>query len=133
MQPISFPPLVPSGRQYSPGTFPEEVFTAQNGAVTRLRFGNRRVNSELSLTFSNITDANAALILQNFEAVMGGDYHAVFTSANVAAGVSADLVPWIVESNSALKWKYSAPPSVQSIKPGRSTVTCSFVGELEGA
>lgn len=128
----SFPALVPTSRSYTPGVFPEQQFQAQNGAVVRVRYGNQRYSSSLSLTFANITDANAALILQNYVTVMGDDKYVVFTTYNVAAGVSTNLVPWIRETNSLLKWKYAKPPSVTSIKPGLSTVSCEFIGELEG-
>lgn len=133
MTAISFPALVPSARSYTPGVFPETQFQAQNGAVVRVRYGNQRTNSRLSLTFANITDANAAEVLQNYVDVMESDNYAQFTASNVAAGAGTGLAPYIRETNSALKWKYESPPSVQSVKPGLSTVTCEFIGELEGA
>lgn len=133
MAAVSFPALIPSSRSYTPGVFPEQQFQAQNGAVVRVRYGNQRYSSSLSLTFANITDSNAALILQNYVDVMDDDNYAEFTTGNVAAGASTNLVPWIRETNSLLKWKYAEPPSVTSVKPGLSTVTCEFIGELEGA
>ena len=133
MTAVSFPALVPSSRSYTPGVFPEQQFQAQNGAVVRVRYGNQRYSSSLSLTFANIIDSKAALILENYAAVMGDDKYVEFTTDNVAAGVSTGLVPWIQETNSLLKWKYASPPSVTSVKPGLSTVTCEFIGELEGA
>lgn len=132
MTAVSFPALVPSSRSYSPGVFPEQQFQAQNGAVVRVRYGNQRYSSSLSLTFANITDANAALILQNYVDVMDDDNYAQFTTSNVAAGADESLTPWIRETNSILKWKYAKPPSVKSVKKGLSTVTCEFIGELEG-
>jgi|TARA_Y100000022_G_scaffold103487_1_gene89274 hypothetical protein len=133
MTAVSFPALVPSSRSYTPGVFPEQQFQSQNGAVVRVRYGNQRYSSSLSLTFANIIDSKAALILENYAAVMGDDKYVEFTTDNVAAGVSTGLVPWIQETNSLLKWKYASPPSVTSVKPGLSTVTCEFIGELEGA
>jgi len=133
MTAVSFPALVPSSRSYTPGVFPEQQFQSQNGAVVRVRYGNQRYSSSLSLTFANIIDSKAALILENYAAVMGDDKYVEFTTDNVAAGVSTDLGPWIQETNSLLKWKYASPPSVTSVKPGLSTVTCEFIGELEGA
>ena len=133
MAAVSFPALVPTSRSYAPGVFPEQQFQAQNGAVVRVRYGNQRYSSSLSLSFANITDANAALILQNYVDVMDDDNYAEFTTSNIAAGASEALTPWIRETNSLLKWKYASPPSVTSVKPGLSTVTCEFIGELEGA
>ena len=134
---VSFPTLVPSSRSYEPGVFPETQFQAQNGAVVRVRYGSQRTNSRLSLTFSNITDQDAADVLQNYVDVMSGDNYAEFTTSDVAAttttGEPGVLAPWFRETNSLLKWKYASPPSVTSVKPGLSTVTCEFIGELEGA
>ena len=132
MPEVDFRELVPSSRSYQPGVIPETKFEAQNGAVVRVRYGNQRTNSRLTLTFSNITDAKANSVLENYiNVTKAGDY-VVFTVNNVAAGASDSLIPWIRETNSALKWKYASPPSVQSVKPGLSTVCCEFVGELEG-
>ena len=130
---ISFPALVPSSRSYTPGVFPETQFQAQNGAVVRVRYGNQRTNSRLSLTFSNITDGDAAEVLQNYVDVMEDDNYAQFTTAMWPLVREQGLIPFIRETNSALKWKYASPPSVTSVKPGLSTVTCEFIGELEGA
>jgi|TARA_R100000482_G_scaffold31762_1_gene10320 hypothetical protein len=132
MTAVSFPALVPSSRSYSPGVFPEQQFQAQNGAVVRVRYGNQRYSSSLSLTFANITDQKAASILNNYVQVMSEDKYAEFTKDNVAAGADESLIPWIRETNSLLKWKYASPPSVTSVKKGLSTVTCEFIGELEG-
>jgi hypothetical protein len=133
MAAVSFPALVPTQRTYDPGTFPETKFEAQNGSVVRMRYGNQRTNSKLSLTFENISDYNASLILANYQQVMQADNWAIFTAANVAAGAASELVPWITETNSALRWKYDRPPSVSSVKVGLSTVSCEFIGELMGA
>lgn len=139
MEPIDFPDLVPSSRAYKPGVFAEERFIAQNGAVTRMRYGNRRFNSSLSLKFQNISDNSAALILDHYVAVMSGDNYARFQTdsippqQNISKGQSVDLTAWTKETLSGLKWKYAGPPQVSSVKPGLSTVSCEFVGELEGA
>ena len=127
MTAVSFPALVPSSRSYSPGVFPEQQFQSQNGAVVRVRYGNQRYSSSLSLTFANISDESAKSILENYVAVMGDDKYHILRQR--CQGVSTGLVPWI-KSNT--KWKYAKPPSVTSVKPGLSTVTCEFIGELEG-
>ena len=84
MTAVSFPALVPSSRSYSPGVFPEQQFQSQNGAVVRVRYGNQRYSSSLSLTFANISDESAKSILENYVAVMGDDKYAQFTTDNVA-------------------------------------------------
>ena len=128
---ISFPAIKPTSRAYSPGEFPQTEFQAQNGAVTVLRFGSRRVNSELSLGFDNITDSEASSILANYEAVNRVWEHVTFTSGDGSVGAGA-LVGYIEESGgSGLRWRYAEPPSVASIKPGICSVQCKFIGVLD--
>lgn len=131
--PVAFPNVRPSGRSYSPGSYPQTEFRAQNGAVTIVRFGVQRVDAELSLDFQNITDANAALILANYEAVNSVWDYVTFTTGTGAAGSSTQLANYIREvGGSGLRWRYAEPPSVTSTFPGRSTVQCKFIGILDG-
>ncbi len=89
------------------------------------------MDSTLSLEFRNITDASAALILENYERVNKTRNHVSFTEKSGAAGASRDLVGYFKETKgSKLKWRYAQPPKVESVKPGRSTVTCEFTGYL---
>lgn len=130
---VPFPNIKPSGRTYSPGRYPQTEFRAQNGAVTVVRYGSRRVDAELSLDFQNIADADAALILANYEAVNSAWDYVTFTTATGASGAGTTLSRYISETGgSGLRWRYAEPPSVASIAPGRSSVQCKFVGILDG-
>lgn len=131
--PVAFPSIKPTGRSYSPGNYPQTEFRAQNGAVTVVRFGSQRVDSELSLEFRNITDTQAAAILSNYETVNSRWDYVTFAAADGAVGASTALANYIREvGGSGLRWRYADPPSVQSVQPGRSTVQCKFVGVLDG-
>ena len=130
---VFFPSIKPSSRNYSPGEFPQTSFEAQNGAVTVLRFGSRRVNSELSLGFDNITDSEASSILANYEVVNRTWEYVTFTVLNGSVGAGS-LSGYIEESGgSGLRWRYSGPPTVSSIKPGICSVQCKFIGVLDPA
>ena len=150
--PKTFPTLVPSARSYSPGTYPSTTFESLDGTKTHIRFGNKRVNATLSLSFSNITDAEAASILDNYEEVNSTWDYVAFTLQSLEgalAGVDRigpqpnryssgyELTKYMREENnktvrpSGLKWRYSGPPTVQSVYPGISNVSCSFVACLD--
>jgi len=130
--PHSFPSIKPSSRRYNPGEYPQTKFEAQNGVKTIMRYGKNRVNATLQLGFSNISDANAALILANYEDVNSNWDYVTFSSANGTAGVgSTNLSNYFKESGSGLKWRYSGPPSVTSTFKGLSNVSCSFVACLD--
>ena len=132
MSAVKFPNVRPTSRSYTPGEYPQTNFEAQNGARIVVRFGSRRVNSELSLGFNNITDAQAASILANYEAVNGPWNHVIFTAANGSVGAGS-LAAYIQETGgSGLRWRFAGPPSVTSIKPGICSVQCKFVGVLDG-
>lgn len=132
MAAVRFPNIKPSGRAYSPGTYPQSEFQALNGATTILRYGNRRSQSELELSFDNIADDNAALILANYEDQMEGNNWVVFNSNNGTTGARPKLAAYLSESASGLRWRYAEPPTVDSVMPGRSNVRIKLTGYLDG-
>lgn len=134
MPEYAFPNLKPTSRNYTPGSYPQTEFKAQNGATTVVRFGNRRVESKLSLTFSNIPDADATAILQHYEQVNGNWGSVFFLPFTADAGIEdTDLALFMRERNgSGLQYRYASPPKVQSVYPGISSVSCEFIGVLDG-
>ena len=130
--PMAFPPIRPSQRTYKAGRFPEERFQAQNGVVTRIRYGARRVESELALVFENIRDFRAAEILELWRNSQSANDWIVFAVENVTAGLASELVPWISEETSGIRWRFAESPEVESVRPGRSTLRCRFIGDRDG-
>ena len=127
-----FPNIKPSSRSYSPGEYPQQQFESLNGVKTTLRYGKNRTNATLSLSFNNITDADAALILNNYEQVNSVYDFVTFSDENATLGInSTSLENFVTENGSGLKYRYSAPPSITSVFPGRSNVSCSFVACLD--
>lgn len=130
----AFPALKPTSRSYSPGQYPQTEFKALNGVTTVVRFGNRRFDAELQLGFQNITDAKAAAVLALYEQSMVGDDWITFTTNDGAVGASAELANYIREvGGSGLRWRFSEPPSVDSVVPGRSSLQCRFIGRLDAS
>ena len=68
---MDFPKLTPTSRAFESGDYPVKTFKAQNGAERRILYGSNRTNMKLSLTFANIPDADAELILDHYDAVQG--------------------------------------------------------------
>ena len=137
MAQITFPlGITPTSRNYSPGEFPQSVFEAQNGAKTVLRYGNKRVNASLSLSFKNITDNQAAQILANYENINSDWDYLNFNGTDVLKGIeptTSTLKTYVRESNSGLRWRYAKAPQVSSgTYPGVSNVSCSFVACMDG-
>lgn len=128
----AFPDIKPSSRSYNPGRFPQTQFQSQNGSVTVMRYSNQRVNSSLQLGFSNITDAEAADILDHYREVNNDWDNATFTTDNAVAGVVDGDMQDYIEEQGALQWRYSEPPTVESTFVGRCNVRCSFTGFFNG-
>jgi hypothetical protein len=142
-----FPQIKPTSRRYSPGTYPSTNFESLDGTKTHLRYGNKRVNATLTLGFSNISDQEAALIIENYEDVNATWDYVTFNEANGVSGVSnttelkppiagqsdptSSLQSLVKEGGSSLKWRYSGPPTVTSTFKGLSNVSCSFVACLD--
>jgi len=125
----AFPNIRPSSRRYTPGNFPQTEFRAQNGALTILRYGNKRVDSTLSLEFRNILDSEAKKIIDNYINVNSDLDTVTFLSTNAGAGISdAGFLNYIKEQETGLSWRYAGPPQVTSTFKGRSTVVCEFIG-----
>ena len=130
--PVPFPTVKPTSRSYNPGNYPQNTFEAQNGAKTIIRYSQKRVNATLTLGFSNISDADAALILANYEDVNSDWDYVTFNRGYATSGVTdTSLLAYLKESGSSLKWRYSGPPSVTSSFKGKSNVSCSFVACLD--
>ena len=127
-----FPQIKPTSRSYSAGTYPSTNFESLDGTKTHLRYGNKRVNATLTLGFSNISDADAALILDNYKDVNSDWDYVTFDRGYATSGVTdTSLLAYLKESGSSLKWRYSGPPTVTSTFKGLSNVSCSFVACLD--
>ena len=136
-----FPHIKPSSRSFSPGVFPEKEFEAVNGAKTFIRYGNKRVNAQLSLTFSNITEEQAVLILDNYvEVAMDPDNWVTFSHNDILHGMNSLLQPYVrghdagyYAKSGGLRWRYEGSPTVVGAYRGLSNVSCKFVACLKGA
>ena len=133
-----FPTIKPSSRKYNPGEYPSTTFESLDGTKTHLRYGNKRVNATLNLGFSNISDAEAGLIIANYENVMSEYDFVRFKDENAAVGIDSSFLKQEIRDNAGtgqtklgLRWRYSRPPVVTSVQPGISNVSCSFVACLD--
>ena len=137
----SFPNIEPSSRSYTPGTYPQTEFVAQNGAKTVIRYGNKKTDAKLTLSFTNITDFQANEILQLYDEV-NSDYDFIsFTRRNGLAGLSIRgvgdrLMDRHKERSRSgtflLRYRFDGPPTVTSVRPDRVNVQCKFVACLDG-
>ena len=134
---IDFPNIKPSSRSYTPGKYPQTEFVAQNGAKTVLRYGNKKIDAKLTLSFTNITDSQANEILNTYDNV-NSDYDYIhFPSDSSIAGVNnvalrSKFQERDTSGNTLLRYRFDGPPTVTSVVHGRSNVQCKFVACLDG-
>ena len=132
----AFPTVLPTSRSYTPGEYATQEFVALNGVKTYLRYGNKRSESTLSLTFKNIKDSDAddilthyVLVNENWSAANEKTRWVTFSSFNGLAGLEGNLPSYFREDG--LRWRYSEPPKITSVQKGISNVTCNFVACLD--
>lgn len=129
MTAVEFPTLKPTARTFESGDFPVKVYKAQNGSEHRILYGSRRTNMRLSLTFANITDAEAEQILDHYDQVQGTFGTVILQMKDAKAGWAGnqEALGAGAHGNS---FRYENPPQLTSVRPGVSTVTVNFIGVI---
>ena len=129
---ITFPNIEPTSRSFTAPRWPTSGMTTQSGVTTRRLWGSRPSQAQLSLSFDNITDDNAALILQAYNDAKGASIDLALPSV-IFNGASGNLISWLNTSatGAGMKWFFSEqPPAVESIAPNRSSVSLTLIAEL---
>ena len=115
------PELTPTAMEFTAPEFPVKSSTSISGVVTRRIFGNRGSRSTLQLSFDNIADVYAVEFLDAWNESRG-QLNAVTVPGVVFYGASAALVSYVSDGGDGLTWHFAAPPQVQRVKPGISSV-----------
>jgi hypothetical protein len=129
---VTFPNIEPTSRSFTAPKWPTSGLTTQSGVTTRRLWGSRPSQAQLSLSFNNITDDNAALILAAYHSAKGATTDLALPSI-IFNGASGNLISWLNTSatGAGMKWFFvEEPPSVESIAPNRSSVRVTLVAEL---
>ena len=124
---MAFPSLRPTNREFNPGDWPTKKFNSQSGAEIRILYGTQRTNATLQLGYANVSDTNAQLFLDDYNANFGTlrtfTIPAEARTGWEGTGASIDAPP-------GTQWRYESPPSLQSVSPGRSSVTVNLVAVI---
>lgn len=121
----TLPALTPTAMDFTAPEFPVKSNTSLSGVMSRRIFGSRGSRSTLQLSFDNITDTSAAQFLNAWNASRG-QLDAVTVPNAVFDGASAALVSYVSDGGDGLIWHFAAPPQVQRVKPGISSVRISL-------
>ncbi|AFX83684.1 phage minor tail protein [uncultured Mediterranean phage MEDS2 group] len=120
----AFPGLVPTSRSFDPGDFPIKTYNAQNGAEVRIKYGNRRINRKLQLTYANVTDTEIVKFIDHYADAGGtlNTFEVPLTTFDGWEGGKSRLTP-----GGPLAYRYAKPPVMTQVAKGRSTVTVDLV------
>ena len=125
----AFPSFTPSQRSFKPGIYPQRSYRSLSGVVTKRTFGNSPSQATLEMSFNNVPDSTAASIIAHYNSQTAANRRFNIISTTLG-GMDASLLNYANGSTDNLRWEYSGPPEVQSVRPGRSTITVSLVGEI---
>ena len=122
---------VPTARTYKPGNYPVKTYQAMDGTETRIMYGNKEMNSVLTLTYACILDIEAEKFTDHYRFLNGTFGTFVFSVMDTKAkggwhGKKASLAP--SASDKSIKWRYQEAPQIQSLFPGYSSVTVILTG-----
>ena len=128
---MSYPVITPSSRQFKAPQFPVTSVVSQSGATTRRLWGSRPVQAELSMTYRNITDDQAAAIVGHYNDCKGSITKVTLPDATWD-GASSDLKSYLKldDYGTGIDWFFAATPTVDNIFPGVSTVQVKLIGEI---
>ena len=130
MTTLNFPSLAPSSREYVPGNWAVKTYNSISGVEIRMRYGNKRYNARLSLEYQNIPDTSADDFLAHYDQQFG-TYKAFTLPGTVADGVTAGWTgSTYIPNQTTMKYRYSGPPSISSVRPGVSTVSIELTGVI---
>jgi hypothetical protein len=122
---MPFPALRPTSRDFKPGDFAVKTYNAQSGAEVRILYGDTRTKMELSLSYENITDAQAEQFLTHYDETKGTFNTFAINSTTKAGWVGSASA---IDSGNINRWRYAEAPQVTSTGPGRSNARVSLVG-----
>jgi hypothetical protein len=123
----AFPSFIPTSRSFKPGIYPQRSYRSLSGVVTKRTFGNVPSQATLDMTFDNVADSTAASILIHYHTETAANRRFLIDNT---LGIEELLGDFINGSDHNLRWEYASPPEVQSIRPGRSSITVSLIGEI---
>ena len=124
----TFPAIKPASREFTMGTYPTKTYRSLAGTTVKRSYGNKPSGYQLSVSFENIRDTVLEQILNHYDDTDAG-FSRFALPSEIFAGMDNALRARI-QSPNGIRWEYAAPPKVQSVYNGISTVSIDFVGEL---
>lgn len=126
---VAFPSLRPTERQYTAGGYPVRRPDFFSISENPRLMGNKSFDAKLSLSFENIDDADAALIVQKYNETYGG-FFPLLLPVEIVSGIEDSNLATRIRTGQHLVWRFSGPPDVTSVMIGVSSVKVELVASL---
>jgi hypothetical protein len=117
----SYPALIPSSREFNPGTYPNTLYRAIGGDENTVRHGNVMVGSTLTLSYIGISEAEMLSFLLHYN-LQRGSYGTFGLPALVFSGTSRAEDYTL----SSYIWSYANPPEVEDWPCGGHVVSVTL-------
>ena len=94
--------------------------------------GQRPKHARLSLSYNNISDTNARSLLDCYKNALGS-IEALSLPSAIFSGAETTLATFMSSPDLVLTWHFAddSPPKVDSVVPGRSSVTLELIASLD--
>lgn len=125
----AFPSITPTSRNFKPGVYPQKQYRSLSGVAIKRTFGNQPYGAVLELEYANVSDAIAVTLIDHYRSQTAANRRFQLSS-NVTAGMSSTLAARANASVDNLRWEYTQPPEINSVRPGINTVRINLAGEI---
>lgn len=127
--PVTFPLLRPTTRSYSAPEFPTLNPKYVDAVAYPRLIGSKSTKASLSLSYENILDADAALIIAAYMNTLTG-FLPVLLPPEVVSGIEDTDLATRIQTGQHLDWYFAGPPKQTSVIRGISSVQVELVGDL---
>lgn len=126
---VSFPALRPTSRSYTAPEFAMVNPAYVNTIPYPRLLGSKPGKAKLSLSFENIPDGDAALIIASWMNSLTG-YLPVSLPPEIVSGIEDSALATRIQTGQHLDWYFDGPPKQNSVIKGISTVQVELIGDI---
>lgn len=126
---VLFPALRPTTRSYTAPEFAQLNPLFVNSIAFPRLLGSQPGKARLSLSFENIPDSDAALIIASYMNSLTG-FLPLSLPTEIVSGVDNSSLATRIQTGQHLEWYFNGPPKQSSIIKGISTVQVELIGDI---
>lgn len=126
---VPFPAIRPTSRSYEAPEYAQLQPTYLSAIAYPRLLGSKPGKAKLQLSFDNILDNDAALIIAAFMNSLTG-FLPVELPSEIVAGIEDSELAYRIRTGLHLKWYFDGPPRQSSVMKGISSVQVDLIGDI---